>query len=607
MAHSSRTFDNEVSLLASPTSSPTPSFITSLNDMTQKRRRSAQLDCDIPSPPNTSVKRGKQTHEPNNDTIEPYLGTSIPMVEAVTRRMSESAMFNDTTRPPFMARHAKLTTTDKSREWRTSDIRHQRNESGRTLAKFGWPCADPQEEANDVDIGHGFGIENNDEDDEEDEEDFINMPFRRSIYNDLINSSEFGHLNGDDDMEPYARRQGRSFVESLSACDPDAPSDTVPMRGMPSGDTHSIPFAPEDEVDLFFSSHADDPHPDPMLSSSISRAEILSSAMRTSGYLTSSAHFLTAEYFESHDPDDRDLFSDNDQDDSDVQYLEAHFSIESRLGSGEFATVSKVKCKDTGVYFAVKKTKTPFCGYDDRWQQILEADHLLAVRGSRHCVNLANAWEQDGHLYLQMELCDCGSLETFLSYKAADVIEESLMWNIIYDIASGINDIHQGNIVHLDLKPSNILIDAQGYLKIADFGLSVQWPVDPRYIKGEGDRRYMAPDLLREQFDKPADIFSLGLIALEMMTKTKLPETGESWEMLRLGDLTDYPPASQHLSALMQQFVRSMLIPEPQNRPSIEALLEHPELQRIHSERKLNQHGPLYEYAQLYNQLHENT
>lgn len=43
-----------------------------------------------------------------------------------------------------------------------------------------------------------------------------------------------------------------------------------------------------------------------------------------------------------------------------------------------------------------------------RWQQIIEVDHMRAVKGSKHCVQLLEAWEQEGFLYLEMELCLCG-------------------------------------------------------------------------------------------------------------------------------------------------------------------------------------------------------
>lgn len=98
------------------------------------------------------------------------------------------------------------------------------------------------------------------------------------------------------------------------------------------------------------------------------------------------------------------------------------------------------------------------------------------------------------------------SLDKYIQFKNRKITED-IVWKIFYEVVLGIRDIHAADIAHLDLKPSNILIDDKGYLKIGDFGISVQTPVEMRWVKGEGDRRYMAPDLLRENFDKPADIF----------------------------------------------------------------------------------------------------
>ena len=85
-----------------------------------------------------------------------------------------------------------------------------------------------------------------------------------------------------------------------------------------------------------------------------------------------------------------------------------------------------------------------------------------------------------------------------------------------------------------------MLITFEGALKIADFGMATSWPASAG-IEGEGDRGYIGPEILKGQFDKPADIFAFGLIMLEIAANVRLPDNGASWQRLRSGDMSDVP------------------------------------------------------------------
>ena len=73
--------------------------------------------------------------------------------------------------------------------------------------------------------------------------------------------------------------------------------------------------------------------------------------------------------------------------------------------------------------------------------------------------------------------------------------------------------------------------------------MAAPWPAD-HGIEGEGDRKYMGPEILRGHFDKPADIFSLGLIIFETAGNVELPDNGVAWQKLREGDISDVPSLS---------------------------------------------------------------
>ena len=77
-------------------------------------------------------------------------------------------------------------------------------------------------------------------------------------------------------------------------------------------------------------------------------------------------------------------------------------------------------------------------------------------------------------------------------------------------------------------------------LKIGDFGLATEWPAKEG-IDAEGDREYIAAEILAGQVDKAADIFALGITVLEMAANVTLPSNGPSWQALRSSDFRLVP------------------------------------------------------------------
>jgi len=70
--------------------------------------------------------------------------------------------------------------------------------------------------------------------------------------------------------------------------------------------------------------------------------------------------------------------------------------------------------------------------------------------------------------------------------------------------------------------------------------MATKWPATTG-IEGEGDREYIGPEILMGRYDKPADVFALGLMMLETAGNVELPDNGASWQKLRNGDMSDVP------------------------------------------------------------------
>ncbi|KAG5363845.1 Mitosis inhibitor protein kinase wee1 [Yarrowia sp. B02] len=239
-------------------------------------------------------------------------------------------------------------------------------------------------------------------------------------------------------------------------------------------------------------------------------------------------------------------------------WLSQKFDSVSLIGSGEFSSVytvtERVK-KPTGSSviltppnrYAVKKMKYPFAGPKARARRMEEVEVLRQLTESKRdedgrdfIVQLVDSWEYHGFLFIMTEYCENGSLDVFLAENGRIArLDDWRVWKILVELALGIRYIHNEGFMHLDIKPANVFITFEGTLKIGDFGMATTWPA-ARGIEREGDREYIAPEVLsRQEYDKPADIFSFGLIILEIAANVVLPDNGIHWQKLRSGDLTD--------------------------------------------------------------------
>ncbi|GAA5885725.1 hypothetical protein JCM5296_000126 [Sporobolomyces johnsonii] len=301
---------------------------------------------------------------------------------------------------------------------------------------------------------------------------------------------------------------------------------------------------------------------------------------------------------------------------SQPSWFETNFALLRPLGNGEFSDAWEVADHSReGQVFAVKRTKNPFLGPKDRLRRLEEVDilRLFSTEEDRspHLISLVDAWEQAGHLYIQTELCPAGNLAYWLEEfgREHEQLDEARVWKILAELTAGVFHLHSRNVLHLDLKPANVFITDRGHLKLGDFGLATRWPrTDPLSImKGaavqspgwdslrgeniwrteigerrvraksggdapedlerEGDREYIAPEILGGRYGKEADVFSLGLIILEAAANVVLPDNGPAWQKLRSNDFSDVDLT--RLSPLLVGLLEGMLNKSPDLRSTI--------------------------------------
>ncbi|KAG0242087.1 hypothetical protein BGW41_004903 [Actinomortierella wolfii] len=175
----------------------------------------------------------------------------------------------------------------------------------------------------------------------------------------------------------------------------------------------------------------------------------------------------------------------------------------------------------------------------ERKRFLNEVYNFWRVVPNPNIIQLQDAWEQQGRIYMMMELCEYGSLHAIMmDYKLRGGFSEDIIWRCLSNLAWGLRAIHDMNILHLDFKPANAFVDSRGVIKIGDFGHSCERPVLDTDGK-EGDRCYMAQELLQGHCDYYSDVFSLGVTIFEMACNRvgDLPGEGPEWHRIRDGNL----------------------------------------------------------------------
>ncbi|KAH9855156.1 hypothetical protein C2E23DRAFT_814673 [Lenzites betulinus] len=305
--------------------------------------------------------------------------------------------------------------------------------------------------------------------------------------------------------------------------------------------------------------------------------------------------------------------------------FEREFVEIDEVGSGEFGRVLKVRYKDEShgdTVYAVKKSKR-FEGVKHRLRLREEVDilkHLSAaalratdatVRASGRHPNIlgyVDSWEEDETLYIQTELCELGNFAHFLwEYgRAFSRLDEARVWKIMAELSAGLRFIHDAGTIHLDLKPANIFVTGEGRFKIGDFGMASVWPrptapgevqlipgAKPAGFEREGDKLYLAPEVLQGRYGKAADVFSLGMTMLETASNIVVPDQGEAWHRLRR---EDFSQVELDASPELWELLKSMMRAAPALRIGVTLVDTHPVVVRARRamEQMRTQWGPVF-------------
>lgn len=211
------------------------------------------------------------------------------------------------------------------------------------------------------------------------------------------------------------------------------------------------------------------------------------------------------------------------------QDLDLRYQKFDQLGAGPLGTVFKGKHNALGLDVCVKELKDIF-GYFSflqRGEVIKRLKKELCAQAQVKHPSIVQVLDQNTDVarpYFVMELCK-GSLREKLDASGGKGIPVNLAVRYFLQLAYGLRAAHQQGLTHHNIKPENVLFDAYGNAKFADFGLSRVIEVDqskgmPQVFVGTGGMGYMSPELIARAKDvgPSSDVYGLGILLYEMLT-----------------------------------------------------------------------------------------
>uniref|UniRef100_A0A1Q3EWI8 Putative serine/threonine kinase n=1 Tax=Culex tarsalis TaxID=7177 RepID=A0A1Q3EWI8_CULTA len=276
-----------------------------------------------------------------------------------------------------------------------------------------------------------------------------------------------------------------------------------------------------------------------------------------------------------------------------------------KIGEGTYGVVYKGRNKVTGQIVAMKKIRLES---DDEGIPSTAIREISLLKELKHpnIVSLEDVLMEENRLYLIFEFLSMDLKKYMDTLPAEKLMDPDLVKSYMYQITAAMLFCHKRRVLHRDLKPQNLLINKDGIIKVADFGLGRSFNIPVRnYTHEIVTLWYRAPEVLlgSPRYACPVDIWSIGCIFAEMATRKPLfqgdSEIDQLFRMFRIlktpteeiwpgvTSLPDYKPTFpcwtqnnlkdqlKNMDSAGLDLLQKCLIYDPVHRISAKKILEH--------------------------------
>ncbi|KDD74428.1 protein kinase, partial [Helicosporidium sp. ATCC 50920] len=232
------------------------------------------------------------------------------------------------------------------------------------------------------------------------------------------------------------------------------------------------------------------------------------------------------------------------------------------LGSGAFASVYLVRAR--GRFFALKVMSKAHVVAAGMQKHVVRERSVMAELSSPFVTALHASYQDESALYLLMELVQGGDFFTHLQ-RAAPLDEKAVRFYAAC-VVLGLEALHTRGIAWRDLKPENLLLDAQGYVKLTDFGFATRLVPGARAYTLCGTPEYLAPELVAQAgHGRAVDWWALGVLLVEMAAGAPPFAQSDRVLLFRAICAAQYTLPSK-ISRELKDLIRHLLVRQPARR-----------------------------------------